>query len=720
MFLPRAVAARPGAPPAQPAPARSVLRLLATHCLAATVGSNGALRRPFEVGVARPDVALALALAGVAAVRRRLVQPPPGGLPPSHSRGRLTAGLSLCSQPVSLECKAVALERTGLPAAEVGAAVAAASARSVLSKTSFCSRVGLSEQKASSLRKELQIRVRGKGQPPAPILAFSNLRLPLRLLKNLENAGYLTPTPIQMQVIPAVMGGHDILAMAQTGSGKTAAYVVPLIAEICSRQGLQEPAGVFAEGCIALVLGPTRELCAQIEKVIQTLAEVLPLRTALIVGGNPLPQQLHRLQQKPKVIVATPGRLWEVLLKQNMSLSNVVILVIDEVDTMLQLGFKEQVMQLVQAVPQPQTLMFSATIPQNIQDFAKTIMNSPLIVTVGKADSVTPAVQQTVIWVENKDKRQKLFDIFADPKHFHPPTLVFVESRLGAEMLASSIRQATSVKAESFHGEKDMSVRRSILHDFICGELQVLVATGVLGRGLHLGCPTQVIVYDMPMSIDEYVHLIGRASQVGKGGLSIAFPPYLPKACSIAQRGWDDSPKAVAMLPIAPIVLCGYGYPANPQEKGWLRKSMSLKPTFKHVGSAQNFTQRLHDSITTSPSLYFMEYEVCLVAVWRQIPALAHGYAAEPQPQVKFSPGGPATSAEWLAVAHVAIEAHRHQHRAHVHRCWGTLCIASGTSVSYVPEEGSRLWDRKRSPCSLPPAFFETSLVLKWLWGSGC
>eukprot|EP00850_Spirogloea_muscicola_P021626 SM000256S08680 [mRNA] locus=s256:84898:88524:+ [translate_table: standard] len=531
MFLPRAVAARPGAAAGAAAPARSpTAARAASDRRAATLPLEGAADGgPVTV---QPAASMQMPNSGI----DEADEPPVKAR--SFQQRAASAGEPVClicgrygeyvcdatdDDVCSLECKAVALERAGLPATQVGAAVAAASAPSVSRKTSSCSRVGFSEQEASSLRKELHIRVRGKRQPPPLILAFSDLRLPLRLLKNLENAGYLTPTPIQMQVVPAVIDGHDILAMAQTGSGKTAAFVVPLIAKICSRQELQEPAGVLAESCIALVLGPTRELCAQIEKVIQTLAEGLPLRTALIVGGNPFPQQLHRLQQKPKVIIATPGRLLEVLLKQNMSLSNVVILVIDEVDTMLQLGFKEQVMQLVQAVPQPQTLLFSATIPQNIQDFAKIIMKGPMIVTVGKAYSVTPAVQQTVIWVENKDKRQKLFDIFADPKHFHPPTLVFVESRLGAEMLASSIRQATLVKAASFHGEKDMSVRRSILHDFISGELQVLVATSVLGRGLHLGCPTQVIVYDMPMSIDEYVHLIGRASQVGKGGLSIAF-----------------------------------------------------------------------------------------------------------------------------------------------------------------------------------------------------
>ncbi|KAI5064207.1 hypothetical protein GOP47_0020877 [Adiantum capillus-veneris] len=377
----------------------------------------------------------------------------------------------------------------------------------------------LSEKQADDLRHELDVHV--KGEPvPAPVMEFANCNFPEKLQSNLELAGYAIPTPVQMQVIPAALKGCNILVRADTGSGKTAAFLLPIIAKCsvvrsCFIKERTKP--------LAIVMTPTRELCAQIEEQAKVFGKGLPFKTGLVVGGDAMPQQVYRIKQGVELVVGTPGRLVDLLARNPVDLDDVFVLVLDEVDCILERGFRDHVMQVIQALSQPQIMMFSATVPSNIEKFASSLLKVPLIISFGKQTLPSAAVKQTIIWVESNCKKQKLFDILWSSAHFHPPVVVFVNSRVGADLLAEAIQHVTKLKAAALHGEKPMSERRQVLRSFLLGELPIVVATGVLGRGLDLIKVKQVIVFDMPSSIEEYIHQIGRASRLGLPGTAMVF-----------------------------------------------------------------------------------------------------------------------------------------------------------------------------------------------------
>lgn len=378
---------------------------------------------------------------------------------------------------------------------------------------------GMSNDQIESLRLEIEVHVKGEGAPP-PILDFSNCKFDPKLKVNLEIAGYDIPTPVQMQTIPAALKRRDILVSADTGSGKTASFLIPIVSR-CSMIRMQQLSERSKP--LAMVLAPTRELCAQVEEQAKSLGKGLPFKTALIVGGDAMPRQVYRIKQGIELIIATPGRLVDLLSKHDIELDDVCMLVLDEVDCMLQQGFRDQVMQIIQALSNPQIMMFSATIPRDIENLCSRILKNPLFISAGKPSIPNGAVKQTVIWVESKNKKQKLFDILKSSHHFRPPAVVFVNSRLGADLLSDAIKCMTELKVASIHGEKPMPERRQILKSFLTGELSVVVATGVLGRGLDLLKVSQVIVFDMPNSLQEYVHQVGRASRLGMPGSAIIF-----------------------------------------------------------------------------------------------------------------------------------------------------------------------------------------------------
>ncbi|XP_020527567.1 DEAD-box ATP-dependent RNA helicase 41 isoform X2 [Amborella trichopoda] len=382
-----------------------------------------------------------------------------------------------------------------------------------------CSDSSLTSNQIDSLRNKNDIRVLGSSVP-APIVSFSDCNLPQKLQDNLESLGYDIPTPIQMQVIPAALLGRNLLVLAQTGSGKTASYLIPIISKCYTvrRQRLLDQ-----KRPLAIVLAPTRELCAQVEEQAKAFGKGLPFKTALIVGGNPMASQAYRVGKGIELIVATPGRLVDLLIKHEFELDEVRTLVIDEVDCMLEKGFLDQVMQIVRALSRPQIVMISATLPREVEKLSKSMAEDIVVITVGKVNRPSDTVRQVVIWVETKEKKQKLFQILKSEKHFKPPAVVFVGSRFGADLLAEAIRVSTGLRASSIHGEKGMRERRESLRMFLLGEMSVIVATGVLGRGMDLMGVRQVIIFDMPNSVPEYVHLIGRASRLGEAGEAIVF-----------------------------------------------------------------------------------------------------------------------------------------------------------------------------------------------------
>ncbi|KAL3647638.1 hypothetical protein CASFOL_008606 [Castilleja foliolosa] len=373
----------------------------------------------------------------------------------------------------------------------------------------------LTNTQTDILRKKLEICVQGDNTPD-PILSFGSCNLPEKLLLNLEASGYEMPTPVQMQAIPSALTGQSILVSAETGSGKTCSFLVPIISHCTKFQNNpQKP--------LAIILTPTRELSIQVEEQAKLLGKGLPFKTALVVGGDAMAGQVYRIENGVSLIVGTPGRLIDLLTKHDFELDTVSILVLDEVDCMIQRGFREQVMQIFRALSGPQVLMYSATVSKEVEKVAGSLAKNLGLITVGKTNTPSEAVRQVAIWVESNKKKQKLFDILTSEQHFKPPAVVFVGSRLGADLLCEAITVSTGIKARSIHGEKTMKERRDVLRAFLVGEISVIVATGVLGRGVDLLSVRQVIVFDMPNSMKEYVHQIGRASRMGVGGNAIVF-----------------------------------------------------------------------------------------------------------------------------------------------------------------------------------------------------
>ncbi|XP_020227106.1 DEAD-box ATP-dependent RNA helicase 41 isoform X1 [Cajanus cajan] len=368
------------------------------------------------------------------------------------------------------------------------------------------------------IRKKLNIHVKGN-DVVTPVLSFSACNLPDKLLHNIEAAGYDMPTPVQMQAIPAALTGKNMLVLADTGSGKSASFLIPIVSRCASHRWQY----VSDKKPLAMVLTPTRELCIQVEEHAKLLGKGLPFKTALVVGGEAMAGQLHRIQQGVELIVGTPGRLVDLLMKHEIDLDDVMTFVVDEVDCMLQRGFRDQVMQIYRALSQPQVLMYSATMSNDLEKMINSLAQGTVVISVGEPNRPNKAVKQLAIWVESKQKKQKLFDILASKKHFTPPVVVYVGSRLGADLLANAITVSTGIKAVSIHGEKSMKERREIMQSFLVGEVPVVVATGILGRGVDLLGVRQVIVFDMPNSIKEYVHQIGRASRMGEEGQGIVF-----------------------------------------------------------------------------------------------------------------------------------------------------------------------------------------------------
>ncbi|XP_042200883.1 probable ATP-dependent RNA helicase DDX59 [Callorhinchus milii] len=373
---------------------------------------------------------------------------------------------------------------------------------------------GLSDAQVRNLRSQLGIVA--EGRPVRPIVEFEHCSFPETLTTNMRRGGYLVPTPVQMQMVPQGLTGRDILATAGTGSGKTAAFLLPLITRAIKQGG---------PGPVGLILTPTRELAMQIESQAKELMLGLPnMRTALLVGGLPLPPQLHRLSQSIKLVIATPGRLLEILKQEAISLTGLHTLVIDEVDTMLKLGFQEQVLELLEEPGEEcQRVLVSATLPGGPGGLAGQLLRDPVRIAVGEERQPSPSLRQLVLWVEEPAKKRKLFQILNDERLYRPPVLVFVECKLGAELLASAVHTVTGLHTACLHSDRPQPERSRLLQGLLDGQYEVLVSTGVLGRGLDLLNVSLLINFDMAASVDEYVHQVGRAGRLGQGGTAITF-----------------------------------------------------------------------------------------------------------------------------------------------------------------------------------------------------
>jgi ATP-dependent RNA helicase RhlE len=357
------------------------------------------------------------------------------------------------------------------------------------------------------------------------LTTFSSLGLSSHILKTLEAEGYDTPTPIQAECIPPALAGHDLLGCAQTGTGKTAAFSLPLIDRLMARR----PNGKGAQRHVrALVLAPTRELAAQIDESLRTYGRGTGLRAAIIYGGVKQGPQVRQLQSGVDVIVATPGRLLDLMEQRHVDLRSVEMLVLDEADRMLDMGFIEPIRRIARALPDKrQTLLFSATMAPKIRSLAETMQKNPVSVSVARVASAAPKIEQSLYHVAGPDKTRLLTHLLQDGQVER--SVVFTKTKRGADKLAEMLMRG-GVTASAIHGNRSQSQRERALAAFRNGRFQVLVATDVAARGLDVDGITCVFNYNMPMEAEAYVHRIGRTGRAGATGRAISF-------CSREERG---------------------------------------------------------------------------------------------------------------------------------------------------------------------------------------
>lgn len=380
---------------------------------------------------------------------------------------------------------------------------------------------------------EIPVEVTGRGKESIiPIQSFSQAQLYDTFQQNVKKSNYTKPTPVQKYAIPAILGGRDVMACAQTGSGKTAAFLLPVMTGMLQK-GLTSSSMMGGPQCPqALIISPTRELTCQIYNEARKFSHETIVKTVVVYGGVSVPHQLRKIEMGCNLLVATPGRLKDFIERGKISLEKIQYLILDEADRMLDMGFEPVIRQVVEKLGMPgkcerQTLMFSATFPEEIQRLAGDFLNDYIFITVGRVGGTTSDIQQTVMDVSDEQKREKLMDLLSCSGSDR--TLVFVESKRGADFLASLLSQE-GFPTTSIHGDRLQQQREEALEDFRRGRCPVLIATNVAARGLDIDNVKHVVNYDLPSEIDEFVHRVGRTGRIGHQG----------KATSFFTRGKDD------------------------------------------------------------------------------------------------------------------------------------------------------------------------------------
>ncbi|RII26897.1 MAG: ATP-dependent RNA helicase RhlE [Geobacter sp.] len=346
-------------------------------------------------------------------------------------------------------------------------------------------------------------------------MSFESLGLRAELLSAISAQGYTTPTPIQAQAIPAIFEGCDLLAGAQTGTGKTAAFALPIVqrlSEKIPKEKRRKPR--------ALVLVPTRELAAQVSEQMNNYARRLALRSTMIYGGVTIQAQIERLHRGVDIVVATPGRLLDHAERGTVDLARIEFLVLDEADRMLDLGFIDAIKQVAEYLPiKRQTLLFSATYSQSIKQLADKLLDHPRRIEVARRNIAADAVTQVVYQVERSRKREMISFLIRNGGWNQ--VLVFARTRYGADKLTEELL-LDGIKAAAIHSNKSQSIRTRTLAEFKRGEFRVLVATDVAARGLDIERLPHVVNYDLPQVPEDYVHRIGRTGRAGEDGVAIS------------------------------------------------------------------------------------------------------------------------------------------------------------------------------------------------------
>ena len=359
----------------------------------------------------------------------------------------------------------------------------------------------------------------GITEPKSSLLSFTDLGLMPELLRAVEDSGYTNPTPIQQQAIPLALKGRDLIGLAQTGTGKTAGFTLPIIQRLLEEGHGHVPAG--AHRVRVLVLTPTRELCVQVEESFRKYGKHTTLRVAPIYGGVGVEPQTKQLRQGVDVIVATPGRLLDHMERQNVVFDDLEVLVLDEADRMLDMGFAPQLNKIVADVPRfRQTLLFSATMPPEVEALARKYLRKPIVVQVGRRSSAASTVTHAVYPVPRDRKTALLAELLK--KEGMDSVLIFSRTKLGADKIVRHL-EAKGISATAMHADKSQGERTRALEDFKSGKVRVLIATDIAQRGLDVSGISHVINYDVPQQAEDYVHRIGRTGRAASTGDAFTF-----------------------------------------------------------------------------------------------------------------------------------------------------------------------------------------------------
>ena len=354
------------------------------------------------------------------------------------------------------------------------------------------------------------------------MIAFGDLGLAAPIQTALADEGYTTPTPIQAQAIPLCMEGRDLLGIAQTGTGKTAAFALPILDRIAKTPRANAP-----KTARALILAPTRELAVQIVDGFKAYGRHINFKGALVLGGVGQNPQVQSLARGVDVLVATPGRLLDLIAQGHLRLDQTEILVLDEADRMLDMGFIQPVRKIVAAMPKTrQTLFFSATMPPEVEKLARDILNDPAKIEVTPQATTVDRIEQKLFYVEQQNKKHLMLDLLKDDSMKR--VMIFTRTKHGANRVAEELDEG-GINAGIIHGNKSQNARQAALNAFKAGKARVLVATDIASRGIDVDNVTHVINYELPDDAESYVHRIGRTARAGNSGIALSF-------CAIGER----------------------------------------------------------------------------------------------------------------------------------------------------------------------------------------
>ncbi len=339
---------------------------------------------------------------------------------------------------------------------------------------------------------------------------WTDLGLSETTLETIAKAGYANPTPIQIESIPLAIAGNDLIASAQTGTGKTASFVLPMVERFAGR-----------EGTYGLILAPTREIAQQIQATIEIFGAPRNVRSISLIGGIDMKKDAEAIQTYPQIIVATPGRLCDHLDRGHIWLDFIQIVVLDEADRMLDMGFSEQLARVLQDVPTTrQTMIFSATFPPPVEKLAQRNLRNPHRISIGRPTATLPTIEQRWLWMREDSKTRELHRLFREEKG---SMIVFVRSKDQAGRLWRSLHSAGVYDATVIHSDRSQANREQALAEFKEGKFRILIATDVMGRGIHVDNVAHVVNFDLPLEAEDYIHRIGRTGRQGETGKATSF-----------------------------------------------------------------------------------------------------------------------------------------------------------------------------------------------------